>query len=205
MKKIKKLLDLRYIDHKLAVFKYNIYMHRPSMLKICKSSNITVKRKISFNLQWDKYLQQTNKIAGSLYVGEHATLEADSFSFYSGCKVNVNKNAKLILKTGYMNSDSTIDCFEKIEIGNNCCISKNVIIRDSNSHYINREGYRCTAPIKICDNVWIGLGATILSGVTIGEGSVVAAGAVVNKDVPPRSMVAGVPARVVKTDIEWTP
>lgn len=205
MKKINKLLDLLYVDHKVAAFKYKIYMHKPSMLKICRSSNIAIKRKISFNLQWDKHMQSTNKIAGSLFVGEHATLEADKFSFYSGCKVNVNKNAKLILKTGYMNSDSTIDCFEKIEIGNNCCISKNVIIRDSNSHYINREGYRCTAPIRICDNVWIGLGATILSGVTIGEGSVVAAGAVVNKDVPPRSMVAGVPARVIRSDIEWTP
>lgn len=205
MKRIYKLLDLLCLDHKIASIKYKIYMHRPSMLKICKSSNIKVKRKLSFNLQWDKHMQLTNKIAGSLYVGEHATLEADKFSFYSGCKVNVNKNAKLVLKTGYMNSDSTIDCFENIEIGNNCCISKNVIIRDSNSHYINREGYRCTAPIKICDNVWIGLGATVLSGVTIGEGSVVAAGAVVNKDVPPRSMVAGVPAKVIKNDIEWTP
>lgn len=205
MKRIKKLWNLFYLDHKVAAFKHKIYMHRPSMLKICKSSDIKIKRKISFNLQWDEYMQLTNKIAGSLYIGENATLEADKFSFYSGCQVSINKNAKLILKTGYMNSDSKIDCFEKIEIGENCCISKNVIIRDSNNHHINREGYRCTAPIKIGDNVWIGIGATILSGVTIGEGSVVAAGAVVNKDVPPKSLVAGVPARVIRSNIEWTP
>ena len=205
MKRINKLLDLFYLDHKAAAFKYKIYMHRPSMLKICKTSHIAIKRRISFNLQWNKHMQLTNKIAGSLFVGENATFEADKFSFYSGCKVNVNKNAKLVLKTGYMNADSTIDCFENIEIGNNCCISKNVTIRDSNSHYINREGYRCTAPIKICDNVWIGLGATILSGVTIGEGSVVAAGAVVNKDVPAKSLVAGVPAKIIRSNIEWTP
>ncbi len=205
MKRINKLLDLFCLDHKIAAFKYKIHMYRPSMLCICKLSKVKIKRKVSFNLQWDKSMQLTNKIAGSLFVGENATFEADKFSFYSGCKVNVNKNAKLVLKTGYMNSDSTIDCFENIEIGNNCCISKNVTIRDSNSHCIKREGYRCTAPIKICDNVWIGLGATVLSGVTIGEGSVVAAGAVVNKDVPPRTMVAGVPARVIRTDIEWIP
>lgn len=205
VKKLNKLLDLLQLEHKLVAFKYKIYMYRPSMIKICRSAKVAVKRKVSFNLQWDKHMQLTNKIAGSLFIGENAVFEADKFSFYSGCKVNVNKSAKLVLKTGYMNSDSTIDCFESIEIGENCCISKNVIIRDSNSHYINREGYRCTAPIKIGNNVWIGLGAKILSGVTIGDGCVVAAGAVVNKDVPPKSMVAGVPARVIKSDIEWKP
>ncbi len=53
-------------------------------------------------------------------------------------------------------------------------------------------------PITICDDVWIGANAVILPGVTIGEQSVVAAGAVVNRDVPPRCVVAGVPARKIK-------
>lgn len=50
----------------------------------------------------------------------------------------------------------------------------------------------------------IGMNVTVLKGVTIGEGAVVAAGSVVNKDVPPHCLVAGVPAKVVKTDIEWS-
>jgi acetyltransferase-like isoleucine patch superfamily enzyme len=52
--------------------------------------------------------------------------------------------------------------------------------------------------IRIEDGVWIGANATILDGCTVGEGSVVAAGAVVTRDVPPLSVVAGVPARVVR-------
>jgi len=56
-----------------------------------------------------------------------------------------------------------------------------------------------TAPVKIGDNVWIGMNAVILKGVTIGENSVVAAGAVVTKSVEPNAIVAGNPAQVVKT------
>lgn len=54
------------------------------------------------------------------------------------------------------------------------------------------------APIVIERNVWIAAGATIIGGVTVGENSVVAAGAVVTKDVPPNSLVAGVPAKVIR-------
>ena len=54
------------------------------------------------------------------------------------------------------------------------------------------------APIHICKNVWIGANATILSGVTVGESAVVAAGAVVNRDVEPFTVVGGVPAKLIK-------
>ena len=60
-----------------------------------------------------------------------------------------------------------------------------------------------SAPIMIGDHVWIGFGATILGGVTIGDGAIVAAGAVVTKDVPPKALVGGVPAKVLRSDIEW--
>ena len=53
-------------------------------------------------------------------------------------------------------------------------------------------------PITVGDNVWFGAGVQVLPGVTIGEGAVVAAGAVVTRDVPPRTLVAGVPAKVLK-------
>lgn len=61
-----------------------------------------------------------------------------------------------------------------------------------------RRDYLTAAPITIETNVWIGTAATILPGVTIGAGSVVAAGAVVTRDVPPATLVAGVPATVVR-------
>ena len=82
-------------------------------------------------------------------------------------------------------------------------IAADVMIRDSNNHTIAYEGYVKDAPVVICDKVWIGARATILCGVTIGEGSVVAAGSVVAKDVPAYCLVGGVPAKILKTDIEW--
>ena len=61
-----------------------------------------------------------------------------------------------------------------------------------------RRAYLTAAPITIERNVWIGAAATVLPGVHIGAGAVVAAGAVVTRDVPPATLVAGVPATVVR-------
>lgn len=58
-------------------------------------------------------------------------------------------------------------------------------------------------PVKIGDRCWIGCNSIILKGVTLGEGAVVAAGSVVTKDVPPRTLVGGNPARVLRENIEW--
>lgn len=60
-----------------------------------------------------------------------------------------------------------------------------------------------TGGVRIGDKVWIATNAMILPGVTIGDGAIVAAGAVVTKDVPPRCMVAGVTAKVIKENVEW--
>lgn len=62
----------------------------------------------------------------------------------------------------------------------------------------HNKGLEYAKPITIRDNVWFGAGVQVLPGVTIGEGAVIAAGAVVTKDVPPRTLVAGVPAKVIK-------
>lgn len=61
-----------------------------------------------------------------------------------------------------------------------------------------RAGTNVTKPIEVGDGAWIGAAATILGGVSIGSGSIVAAGSVVTKDVPPNAIVAGVPARIVR-------
>ena len=100
----------------------------------------------------------------------------------------------------------------KIEIGDDVTIAWDVCIYDHDSHSLDWcarvEDLRClredlrsvvhTKPIRICDKAWVGMNAIILKGVTIGEGAVVAAGAVVTKDVPPWTVAAGNPARVVK-------
>ena len=115
----------------------------------------------------------------------------------------VRGGAELILGSGYMNSNSQVVCSQKIEFGEHVAIADGVLIRDCDDHDILYSDYHKTAPIRICDHVWIGQRATILKGVTIGEGSIVAAGAVVTKDVPPHSIVAGVPAKVIKENVTW--
>lgn len=78
-------------------------------------------------------------------------------------------------------------------------IGHNVVLATINHDLLpqnNRKNHY--APIKIGNHVWIGSNATVLSGVTIGEWAVVAAGAVVTKDVPPYTMVGGVQAKIIK-------
>ncbi len=87
-----------------------------------------------------------------------------------------------------------------ITIGDGALIGHNVVLATVN-HDLDPKNNRRNhyAPITIGNHVWIGSNATILPGVTIGEWSVVAAGAVVTKDVPPYCVVGGVPARIIKT------
>lgn len=91
---------------------------------------------------------------------------------------------------------------EKIEIGSDCLIAPFVYIVDSD-HQIARDKLinqqpNKTAPIKIGNDVWIGTGAVILSGVTIGNGAVIAASSVVNSDVEAYAIVGGIPAKKIK-------
>ncbi|WP_288130258.1 acyltransferase [Microbulbifer sp.] len=93
-----------------------------------------------------------------------------------------------------------ISAGQSISIGNACMIAANVYISDSDWHglYNRTRPFRCTAPISIGDNVWIGDSAIVCKGVNIGDNAVVGAGSVVTRDVPANAVVAGNPARVIK-------
>ena len=100
-----------------------------------------------------------------------------------------------------------IGAINSIEIGDDCLFGSRVmvldhshgrsIIEEKDIHPAKRDLYS-KGPIKIGKRVWIGENAVILGGVTIGDGAVVAANAVVTKDVPPYTIVGGVPAKVIK-------
>lgn len=86
-----------------------------------------------------------------------------------------------------------------IEIGDNCLIGHNVVLATLNHDMRPEKRWICIPkPIKIGNNVWIGSNSTILSGVTIGDNSVIAAGSVVTKDVAPNVVVGGIPAKFIK-------
>ncbi len=120
-----------------------------------------------------------------------------------GVRLSVGCGAKLeIGDKSYITDGSQIFAQNSIIIGENCAISFGVTIMDDDGHGFGLPPY--SAPITIEDEVWIGCNVTILKGVTIGKGSVVAAGAVVTKSCPPHSLLAGVPARIIKQEVNWT-
>ena len=121
-----------------------------------------------------------------------------SFRMFPPFYTDFGKNIA-IGKDVFINSGCHFQDQGGIEIGNGALIGHNVVLATIN-HDLNPKENRKNhyAPIKIGSHVWIGSNATILPGVTIGDYAVVAAGAVVTRDVPAMTVVGGVPAKVLK-------
>jgi acetyltransferase-like isoleucine patch superfamily enzyme len=110
-----------------------------------------------------------------------------------GLSIRVGRNV-------FINQGCTLNDIGGIEIGDDVMIGPRVSLITS-GHPLDPNQRRkqiVAAPIVIQRNVWLGAGAMVLQGVTVGEDSVVAAGAVVTRDVPPGTLVAGVPAQVLR-------
>ncbi|KMK95201.1 DapH/DapD/GlmU-related protein [Rossellomorea marisflavi] len=123
----------------------------------------------------------------------------DSFMCFPPFYTDFGKNIS-IGKDVFFNTGCSFQDRGGIHIGDGSLIGMNVNIATLN-HGLDMKTRNTTyaSPVTIGKSVWIGSGATILPGVTIGDRAVVAAGAVVTKDVPEGTVVAGVPAKVVKT------
>jgi acetyltransferase-like isoleucine patch superfamily enzyme len=144
-----------------------------------------------------------------IFIGENSHIRGDLVVFGSGGLIRLGNEC-------FIGEGSRIWSAEEIVVGNNVLIAHNCNIIDTNSHEIDSEeraeGYRnilkvgfpkekgniLTAPIYIDDHSWISFNATILKGVRIGKGAIVAANSVVTKDVEPFTMVAGNPAAFIK-------
>ena len=142
-------------------------------------------------------------------IGTATHIKGELLVFKSGGSISIGHNC-------FVGNGSKIWSGDAIKIGNNVLVSHNVNIIDTNSHEINaieraktyrnlnivghssQKGSIKTSPILIEDYVWISFNATILKGVTIGKGAIVAAGSVVTKNVEPYTIVAGNPAVVIK-------
>lgn len=123
----------------------------------------------------------------------------DGFRLFPPVYTDFGKNIK-IGKDVFVNSGCCFQDQGGVTLGDGCLVGHNVVFAtlDHDKHP-GRRGDMTAAPIVVGKDVWIGAHATILKGVTIGDGAIVAAGAVVTRDVPPNTIAAGVPARVVKT------
>ena len=125
-------------------------------------------------------------------------LLAENCQFYSGVRLEIGTRGILKIGNGtYLNRNTLIVCEDRVEIGKNCKIAWDVIIMDSDLHPINESSPIVNKPVYIEDDVWIGCRSIILKGVTIGHGAVIAAGSVVTKNIPPRTVYGGSPAKLI--------
>jgi acetyltransferase-like isoleucine patch superfamily enzyme len=123
----------------------------------------------------------------------------ESVAVFTPLYINYGKNTK-IGKNVFINFDCVFLDLGGITIDDNVLIAPKVSLL-SEGHPVSPNERQSLVPghIHIRKNAWIGAGATILPGVTVGENAVVAAGAVVSKDVPDNTIVGGVPARIIKS------
>lgn len=115
--------------------------------------------------------------------------------FYTdfGKNITVGKNV-------FINACCHVQDQGGITLGDNCLVGHNVVFATLNHGFAPEERQSMLpAPIVVGRNVWIGSNSTILQGVTIGDNSIIAAGSVVTKDVPANAIVAGVPARFIRS------
>ncbi len=143
-------------------------------------------------------LSEQNIVLGNrVTIGKHAIIRPSNIyggAIGAGLKVGDHSN---------IGPFAYIGCSGFISIGNNVMISPRVSIYAENHVFDNpeilmKEQGVTQAPVIIEDDCWIAANSIILAGVTIGRGSVIAAGSVVTKDIPPYSVAAGVPAKVIK-------
>jgi acetyltransferase-like isoleucine patch superfamily enzyme len=128
--------------------------------------------------------------------GEHVGVHMGAFVWFFGPR-QVRRDGAHIGRNTRINRNCTLDARSGLTIGDNVSISPDVMIL-AGTHGVDDPKFgHVPAPVAIGDHVWIGSRAVILGGLTVGRGAVIAAGSVVTKDVPPLTIVAGVPAKPI--------
>ena len=210
----KYLYRIRFSFRTLWMFiKYNFFCgniskDRKMPFRPLKHSKVLISRSSQIDMQGYFIMGRTiipnSRLETRLLVERDAKLSINgSFSMYINSYIRIVKGGHLTLNQGFINEGVQITCASGITIGKNCVIARDVVIRDYDAHQIEIEDYQISKPITIKDHVWIGNRAMILKGVTIGEGAIIAAGAIVTKDIPPRCIAAGIPAKVVRENVDW--
>lgn len=121
----------------------------------------------------------------------------NKIGLYHRCMLSSEKGSCLTIGNKCSFSGVSIWCFESITLGNNVRVGANVLIMDGDAHPKDPRSGK-SKPIVIGDNVWVGVGVKILKGVTIGENSLIGAGSIVTKNIPPNVVAAGNPCRVIR-------
>jgi acetyltransferase-like isoleucine patch superfamily enzyme len=172
--------------HKLSVAKLLAALKGAAVLPL-KASSVGRLGRIAGRLS----ISNKGKLMLGRNVSFHAKPLPSSVTVAKGGCLTVGDNV-------FFNYGLDIGCWKSIKIGSNTIIGPMVNLIDTNFHPVDASAPMSYKEIVIEDNVWIGRGAVILPGVTIGAGSVVAAGSVVTHSIPERVLAGGVPAMVIR-------
>lgn len=176
------------------------------VINYCRS-NLRLKLWIYSQMKHDTIIHKTLELSGIaqpfnlLIIGEHCRVARD-VSFYFPIQ-HTDKKSLSIGDSCFIGRNTMFGMYAPISIGSHVMIAPYCFLITGNHKFDSRElpmdcqGHT-ESPINIKDDVWIGCHTVILAGVSIGEGAVVAAGSVVNKNVPPYEIWGGVPAKFIK-------
>lgn len=181
-------------------FRGNIRCQKYSRIVIDKTAKINVKGKLVIGTKEN----EKSKLETRFSMNKNTILNVEGHFFVgAGSDIRIFDNASLSIGSGYLNSNVQIVCANSITIGKDVAIARDVIIRDTDAHNILDKKHEKTKPIVIGNHVWIGTRAIIMKGVTIGDNAIIAAGAIVTKDVLSNTIVAGIPATVIRENVNW--
>lgn len=168
---------------------------------ICECNHTMVKKgKNSIVRNLSLYIKGDNIL---ISIGDNVRITDASFYI-------VGNNSRIVIGNGVSITDhfgiALMGNDKEVIIGEDCMISNHVEIRTSDAHpiyNIDNQIINKSKSVIIGDHVWIAAKASIMKGVTIGEGSVIGMCAIVTKDIPPHSLAVGIPAKVCKKTISW--
>lgn len=152
-------------------------------------------QRVASRINGEYHTQEELRALFSQLIGREV---GEGFALFPPVYADYGKNI-VVGKNVFINSGCCFQDQGGIELGDGCLIGHQVVFATLNHDPDPEKRANMTpAPIRLGRRVWVGSHATILSGVTVGDNAVIAAGAVVNRDVPADTVVAGVPARIVK-------
>lgn len=173
-------------------------------LEIAKNACIELNGTIHFGI---------NKLRGSraetyIRLGENSkwVCGEDALLFFNTF-IDVHEDALLETKFFSANSGSTIVVGKHISLGHDVMMGRNIIVYDSDFHSVPGEDgnpVNFSKDVIIEDHVWLTNNVTVLKGVTIGKDSLISAMTLIRKDVAPASLVAGIPGKVLKENVNWS-
>ena len=200
-----------FINRRSVILRGNSFagIHHKTQLKLDHSQiiieNGTLKAGIDYGYYDGGMFDPARDVCRIHLINSTLRIRGD-VSLYPGVCIFA-QNAEIIIGNGTkINGTTQIIAQEKIEIGEHCNVAQGVIIRDNDGHRISTDGslpaLTCL-PVIIGNHCWLGQRSMVLKGVTIHDNVVVAAGAVVTKDIDRDTLVAGVPAKPLPGRVTW--